>query len=86
MNQAFFQLTDGTLLSIHLQGIDYIILIIAVMLIYCVSVQKENGKDVLMYLRSQHPVLQFILIYTMFVCILIFAVHSDSTGFMYAMY
>lgn len=86
VNQAFFQLTDGTILSIHLQGIDYIILTIAVMLIFCVSVQKENGKDVLMLLRSQHPVLQFVVIYMMFVCILVFAVRSDNTGFMYAMY
>ncbi|MBQ8095213.1 MAG: MBOAT family protein [Clostridia bacterium] len=80
------QLTDGTISMLGLKTPDVCILAVGVLLVFSISVLKEKGKDITGLLRRKSPVIQFVLIYLLFLITLLFSIPSDHTGFMYAMY
>ncbi len=78
-------LYDGSLLKIGLAIEDYIVLILAVALVFIVSIFKGKA-EIRLAIRNKHLVVRQGLIYTLFILILIFGVYGvgfDSNQFIY---
>ncbi|WP_244834531.1 MBOAT family O-acyltransferase [Clostridium sp. BJN0001] len=82
------QILNGTILSLGLNKIDFIILLFATLILFTVSVMQENNIKIRIFLSEQNLVFRWAVLYGfIFITVaLAYASKDSSGGFMYAQF
>ena len=79
-------LVDGSLFRLGLSAADFMLVIFALLVLFCVSLCQECGIHIRESLNKQNIVFQWIIIYGLFICIVIFGIYGsgyDASSFIY---
>ena len=79
-------LFDGSLLNYGLTVTDYVVVAIAVLIVYLVSRRQERGQDVLALVSQQNLLFRWLLYIGMFLVIAVFGVYGtgyNAANFIY---
>lgn len=79
-------LFDGSLLNYGLTATDYIVVAVAVLIVYLVSRRQERGQNVLAVISRQNLLFRWLLYIGMFLVIAVFGVYGtgyNAASFIY---